>query len=57
MQKYVTLTQKPDIVAWMDHYLRKKKENNDLGVNKKPVTWAIILFKVHLSVPLEESQF
>lgn len=33
------LTQKPDIVAWRDRYLRKKKENNDLGVNKKPVTY------------------
>ncbi|KAL4708880.1 hypothetical protein ACJJTC_003962 [Scirpophaga incertulas] len=33
------LIQKPDIAAWRDRYLRKKKDNNDLGVNKKPVTY------------------
>lgn len=35
----VVLTQKPDIAAWRARYLRRMKDNNDLGVNKKPVTF------------------
>lgn len=33
------LTQKPDIAAWRARYLRRMKENNDLGADKKPVTY------------------
>lgn len=33
------LVQKPDIAAWRERYLRRMKENNDLGADKKPVTY------------------
>ncbi|XP_045486262.1 uncharacterized protein LOC110995872 [Pieris rapae] len=33
------LTQKPDIRAWRARYLRRLKENDDLGARKKPVIY------------------
>ncbi|KAH9639663.1 hypothetical protein HF086_017657 [Spodoptera exigua] len=33
------LMQKPDIAAWRARYLRRKKENSELGADKKPVIY------------------
>lgn len=35
----LVLIHKPDIAAWRARYLRRMKENNDLGSDKKPVTY------------------
>ncbi|XP_048482148.1 uncharacterized protein LOC125489667 [Plutella xylostella] len=35
----LVLIQKPDITAWRARYLRRMRENNKLGPNKKPVTY------------------
>lgn len=35
----LVLIQKPDIAAWRARYLRRMKENHDLGSDKKPVTY------------------
>lgn len=37
--KNAVLVHKPDIAAWRARYLRRMKENNDLGSDKKPVTY------------------
>ncbi|XP_041974434.1 uncharacterized protein LOC121729854 [Aricia agestis] len=35
----LVLIQKPDIAAWRARYLRRMKENRELGADKKPVTY------------------
>lgn len=39
LRKRDLLIKRPEIAAWRARYLRRLKENNDLGADKKPVTY------------------